>query len=708
MSSTWYFLAILAAILGSFIGPSQSTVIPLTNQPLTSSQSFSAAAAVHSQVHAPSVGNSRSNVNPFPAHDPFGRAKVYPGMVPHYPQENGGGQKRQTLQFTFSPEPQQQQQQQQPLPIIKAVYTPPEALLPGPGGAPAADRSQMIINPADIQWTAPDVPDAISSEIINKIRLQLGNGPVTLGELNHRLIQFTTTLPNVLVNKTQITTVQETVVEEQKQVQQEDQKSTRMMTYQQQQQQQPKKPVSASYKVTTTSSSTSTSGYDGHPSKTYVSYDKVTPPINSLSYNPAAVYDSSRSAVPPYMAGNDYQKSYSEQQYSYQVPSESSYQTNYYQPQSQPQPQPQLSRRTANRKCPAAYQKAPEPAYASKPQQQQQQYQPPPPPPPKAADYQKPKAEAYQQQPPPPKESYSAPPPPHHQQHKKQQSYTSPPPPPPPPKEENVKIIYKYVEVCNPSSYEKLQPQSPPPPPPQPSYKPQQPKPQYPNQQGQQKPNPYVEVAGSLASQYPNSGEPLNLDLASTTSEAAGSAQDSQAALASVYGEIHRRMAELEQLQRYVASVQAEVQQAYSPIVIPQIYVPPMPTLSYSSVGPSYLEPQVPSTYYSPAPAPNYPPPPPPPPPPPKPAAASYSPPPPKQQEYKPQQQQPSYSTPKPQPVSYNTPKPSYNEPQPQQQQSYNSGQPYNGNQMTVQYVKTVEKVSQNATSPAAAAAAAY
>ncbi len=144
-------------------------------------------------------------------------------------------------------------------------------------------------------------------------------------------------------------------------------------------------------------------------------------------------------------------------------------------------------------------------------------------------------------------------------------------------------------------------------------------------------------------------------------------------------------MAELEQLQRYVAQVQAEVQQAaYTPIVIPQIYVPPMPTLSYSA--PSYLEPQVPSTYYSPAPI--YPPPPPPPPPPPK------------QQEYKVQQ---SYSTPKP--VSYNTPKPSYNEPkpQPQQQQSYNGGQPYNGNQMTVQYVKTVEKVSQNATSPAAA-----
>ena len=158
-------------------------------------------------------------------------------------------------------------------------------------------------------------------------------------------------------------------------------------------------------------------------------------------------------------------------------------------------------------------------------------------------------------------------------------------------------------------------------------------------------------------------------------------------------------MAELEQLQRYVAQVQAEVQQAaYTPIVIPQIYVPPMPTFSYSSVGPSYLEPQVPSTYYSPAPAPNYPPPPPPPPPKPA-AAASYSPPPPppKQQEYKVQQ---SYSTPKPQP-SYNTPKPvSYSEPK---QQSYNSGQPYNGNQMTVQYVKTVEKVSQNATSPAAA-----
>ncbi|XP_017491026.1 PREDICTED: extensin-like [Rhagoletis zephyria] len=331
------------------------------------------------------------------------------------------------------------------------------------------------------------------------------------------------------------------------------------------------------------------------------------------------------------MAGNDYQKSYSEQQYSYQVPSDSSYQTNYYQPQSQPQPQPSYSKPevsysskpppqpqqpayqadSAYQQAPppppaAAYQKAPEPAYASKPQQQQYQ---PPPPPPKAADYQKPK--------------------------------------------------------------------------------------------GQQKPNPYVEVAGSLASQYPNSGEPLNLDLASTTSEAAGSAQDSQAALASVYGEIHRRMAELEQLQRYVASVQAEVQQAYTPIVIPQIYVPPMPTLSYSSVGPSYLEPQVPSTYYSPVPASNYPPPPPPPPP--KPAAVSYSPPPPKQQEYKPQQQ-PSYSTPKPQP-SYNTPKPSYSEPKNQPQQSYNSGQPYNGNQMTVQYVKTVEKVSQNATSPAAAAA---
>lgn len=49
----------------------------------------------------------------------------------------------------------------------------------------------IMINPQDIQYVAPDLPNDVGQKIIDQLRQQLGNAPISLGELQNRNISFT-------------------------------------------------------------------------------------------------------------------------------------------------------------------------------------------------------------------------------------------------------------------------------------------------------------------------------------------------------------------------------------------------------------------------------------------------------------------------------------------------------------------------------------
>lgn len=51
--------------------------------------------------------------------------------------------------------------------------------------------NQIRFNPGDIEFIVPNQPKNLGDKIVEQIREQLGNQPITLGELKNRNLSFT-------------------------------------------------------------------------------------------------------------------------------------------------------------------------------------------------------------------------------------------------------------------------------------------------------------------------------------------------------------------------------------------------------------------------------------------------------------------------------------------------------------------------------------
>ncbi|KAJ6224713.1 hypothetical protein RDWZM_003258 [Blomia tropicalis] len=117
-------------------------------------------------------------------------------------------QRKQTIQMTFLPMQNGQLVDQSKFPKVQA-----RAQFLNSDVRRNPQIQDLQINPADIQFSVPDMPDSVSAQIIEQIRKQLGNTPVTIGELNNKFVNFAANVPGVLINRTMLTNVEEQTVE---------------------------------------------------------------------------------------------------------------------------------------------------------------------------------------------------------------------------------------------------------------------------------------------------------------------------------------------------------------------------------------------------------------------------------------------------------------------------------------------------------------
>ena len=173
-----------------------------------------------------------------------------------------------------------------PAPVIqaKAQYIPKNqieaqlghTLVNGP------NLDDIRINPQDIQFTVPNLPDSVGLKIIEQIQAQLGTVPITLGELNKKFVTFTAEVPGLMINRTIVANLVENSTQEVK--------TTRTKSVQ--------TPTAYSYQQSS-------------------SYSTQHPPIQSYLYNPMA----------PVI--NYQNNAYKTQDYNYTIPITSSNQSNH-------------------------------------------------------------------------------------------------------------------------------------------------------------------------------------------------------------------------------------------------------------------------------------------------------------------------------------------------------------------------------------------
>ncbi|KAI7685919.1 hypothetical protein SSS_08055 [Sarcoptes scabiei] len=72
--------------------------------------------------------------------------------------------------------------------------------------------NQIRFNPGDIEFIVPNQPKNLGDKIVEQIREQLGNQPITLGELKNRNLSFTLEMPGVQFNRTVQTEINEDTV----------------------------------------------------------------------------------------------------------------------------------------------------------------------------------------------------------------------------------------------------------------------------------------------------------------------------------------------------------------------------------------------------------------------------------------------------------------------------------------------------------------